>query len=381
MHADLHTRELLRAIVREDAAPNREMLARLAQAIPDWNGLIDLALAHRLGPLLFSRLKEAGEQVPAEAKERLEREYTRNVFHSIANSAELAAILLSFNEAGIPAMPFKGVVLAASLYRDFTLRSAGDLDFLVYERDLQRATSALQARGYELKTETLADGTPAKLDYFEFHFERSSDGMVVELRWKLELQERFQRDLGMDWVWPRRVYAKVGGVDAPNLDPIANLLVLCMHGSKHFWSRMIWICDVARLVDAHPDLDWEEVAREAKRRGLWRAVALGVLLARSLCGASVPEQALKGFASDRATRELAAHFEQSILDEPGKAPPGRLPYSLRILDRADRVRWLLRGEFFRPNERDVAAVRLPSVLRPLYFFVRPLRVLFDRSAR
>lgn len=381
MHADQHARELLRTIVREDAAHDRMALAHLAQAIPDWNGLIDCALAHRLAPLLFSRLNEAGAPIPLQAKERLEREYTRNVFHSIANSTELATILRSFNEQSIAVMPFKGVVLAASLYRDFTLRSAGDLDFLVYERDLQRATSALRARGYELKTETLEDGSPAKLDYFEFHFERSSDGMVVELRWKLELQERFQRDLGMDWVWPRRSAANIGGVDAPNLDPIANLLVLCMHGSKHLWSRMIWICDVARLVQTHPDLDWDEASREAKRRGLWRAVALGVLLAHRVCGARVQEQVLKSFASDAAAREMAAYFEQNVLDQSGEMPPGRIPYSLRTLDGADRLRWLLRGEFLRPNERDVAAVRLPSVLRPLYFFVRPLRVLFDRSAR
>lgn len=381
MQANPHTRELLLAIVREDAAPNRETLASLAQAIPDWNGLIELALVHRLAPLLFSRLNEASAPVPIQAKQRLEREYTRNVFHSIANTTELIAILRSFNELGIPAMPFKGVVLASSVYGDLSLRSAGDLDFLVFENDLQRATSALRARGYELKTETLEDGSPAKLDYFEFHFERASDGMVVELRWKLELQARFQRDLGMDWVWPRRGIANIAGAETPNLDPVANLLVLCMHGSKHLWSRMIWICDVARLVEAYPEIDWNEVKREAKQRGLWRTVALGVLLARRVCGASISERALREFASDRSARELATYFEQSILDEPGKTPPGHIPYSVRILDGADRFRWLLQGEFLRPNDRDLAVVRLPTVLRPLYIFVRPLRVLFDRSAR
>ncbi len=70
-----------------------------------------------------------------------------------------------------------------------------------------------------------------------------------------------------------------------------------------------------------------------------------------------------------------------ILKEPGQLPQGPMPYSLRILDRWDRIRWLLRMEFFRPNERDLAVVRLPAVLRPLYRIVRPLRILFDRSAR
>jgi hypothetical protein len=144
---------------------------------------------------------------------------------------------------------------------------------------------------------------------------------------------------------------------------------------------MIWIYDVARLLDAHPGLDWRQVAREAKQRGLWRALALGALLAHRICGAVAPEWILDRFVSDRAAREMAAHFERCVLEAPGATPAGPLPYNLRILDTRDRIRWLLRGEFLRPNERDLAAVRLPVVLRPLYLFVRPLRILFDRSAR
>ncbi len=34
-------------------------------------------------------------------------------------------------------MPFKGVVLGASVYGDMTARTAGDLDVLIYYRDLQ----------------------------------------------------------------------------------------------------------------------------------------------------------------------------------------------------------------------------------------------------
>lgn len=381
MKADPQTQELLRAVVREPFAPDRQAFARLVDAITDWNSLIRVALEHRLLPLLFSRLNEAGVSIPPEAKKRLESEYTRNMFHSLANAAELVTILRSFDEQGIPAIPFKGIVLAATAYRDLAMRSAGDLDLLIFERDLQQATSALRAKGYELKTETHEDGSPANLDYFEFHFERSSDGMVVELRWKLELQARFRRDLGMEWVWPRRRVANVAGADMPTLDPASNLLILCMHGSKHLWSRMIWICDVARLLEAHPELDWKEVTQEARRRGLWRACALGVLLAHLVCGAAVPDNVLENFGSDRTAREMASHFERRILDAPGLAPSSPMPYSLRILDSADLLSWLLRGEFLRPNERDLAAVRLPVVLRPLYFFVRPFRILFDRSAR
>ena len=71
----------------------------------------------------------------------------------------------------------------------------------------------------------------------------------------------------MDWAWPERRTVTVAGAEVPNLSPEKTLLVLCMHGSKHAWSRLIWICDVAQLLAACPGLDWNKVNREAKRLG------------------------------------------------------------------------------------------------------------------
>ena len=380
--ADQPHRALLTAIVQAPAVDDRQDLADLVKKIVDWDALLDVAREHRLTPLLFSRLCGMDEQIPTEAQTRLRAEYDRNAFHTLANAAELVALVRAFDEQNIPAMPFKGIVLAASVYPSITIRSAGDLDFLVFYRDIGRATSILRAKGYELKTEVQEDGLPAKADYYEFHFERGSDGMVVELRWRLELiQPRFRRDLGMEWIWPRRRTVRVAGVEVPNLDPVSCLLILCMHGTKHLWSRLNWVCDVERFLAAHPELDWKEVTLEAKKRGLWRSLALGILLTKRVCGISVPQVILEGFEADRATRGLAEHFHRSIFEEPGKMPASRVPYDLRILDSGDRVRWLLTMQFLKPNQRDFAVVRLPKALSPLYLLVRPFRMFFDRSAR
>lgn len=386
MRIDQPTRDLLRAIVREAGTNDRLALGELVRAIIDWDALFSVAREHRLLPLLFHRLNSAEVPLPPAAELRLRAEYERNIFHSLANAAELIALVQAFNKQNIVAIPFKGLVLASSAYRNPALRSVGDIDFLIFERDLSRATTYLRSRGYELTTEVLKDGSPANPNYYEFHFERGTDGMVVELRWKLELIDsrlgsRFERNLGMDWVWPRRRTVNISGVEVPNLDPTSTLLILCMHGAKHLWSRLAWVYDVAQTLEANPDLNWGEVEREAERRGLWRALALGVLLAQRICCAPVPEIALRGFASDRAARQMTACFERMIFDRPGQLPLGPVPYALRILDTADRIRWLLKLEFLRPNERDIAFVRFPSMLYPLYFFVRPLRILLDRSAR
>jgi hypothetical protein len=382
MEPDTESCELLHAIARPTV--DAEQIRRLTARIRNWDSLLEIAQEHRVLPMLFLHLRDAGTAVPAIPHDRMRAEYERNVFHTLANTAELIAVLKAFEDEQIPAMPFKGVLLGASIYPGPTMRFAGDIDFLIHLRHLLPATEIILKRGYELKTSTRADGMPHGSEGYEYHFERPADGMVLELCWRLDLTPlRFRREIGLEWAWPRRRVAKLAGAEVPNLDPEATLLVLCMHGSKsiHIWSRLVWICDVAQLLASTPDLKWNEIGEEAKWLGLWRALALGVLLANRIAGAEVPQAVLRSFESDATALNLAKHIEENLFAAPGSTPVGRVPYNVQLLDFRDRVRLLCSPSFLQPNERDRAVLRLPKPLHALYYLIRPLRIFWDRSAR
>lgn len=378
---DQNAVDLLRAITRPSFDPSRTAFTETAAKVERWQDVVEGARVHGILPLLYRRLAETSDIVPPEALQQLKSEFERNALHCMTNAEELLHVLNAFDSAGIEAMPFKGVVLATSAYCDLTMRTAGDIDLLIRFADLNRASEILTQRGYELKTKTLRDGSPEAESYFEYHFERPSDGMILELRWRLELtQPRYRPNLGFDWVWPRRRAVKLAGAAVPNLDPESCLLVLCMHGSKHAWSRWIWVCDVAMLIESLPRLDWEFVRREAKRVGLERCLALGVLLGWH-AGAAVPERVLRLFQADRDMERLAGFFATNILENPGAMPKGRIPYFLSILGFRDRLRCVFSPAILQPNERDRATLRLPKALGHLYYVIRPFRVLLDRSGR
>lgn len=379
---DRDTGNLLRAIIRPRTTGSDETISELAAKIACWEDTIEAALQHGVLPKLYFEFARNNNAIHPEALERTRIEFERNAFHCLANTAELLAVLKAFEHAGIDAMPFKGVVLAASAYGDIVERTAGDLDVLVYYHDLPRAAQILKDRGYELKTKVRKDGSPATENYFEYHFERADDGMVLELRWRLELtQPRYTHDLGMEWAWPRRRTVNLAGSDVPNLDPVSCLLMLCMHGSKHVWSRLIWICDVAKLLESESGLDWDYAQREAKRVGLNRCLALGVLLARNVAGAPVPARVLRHFEADRTVRGLSNFLGEHVAEEPGMLPPGRIPYTVQLLSFRERAAIVLSPSFLRPTDLDRAVVTLPKSLTPLYYFIRPFRILFDRSSR
>lgn len=377
---DPEVAELLSAIARTSIDPLG--LGALAERVKDWNAVIERSRQHRISPMCYLRLERAGSHVPSGVLEQLRLDYERNAVHNLANAAELISILKMFEGDSIPAIPFKGVVLAASAYGNMMARHGGDLDLLVRWSDVTKATALLVATGYILRSSIKQDGAPTYPYCYEYNFFRPADGIVVELRWRLDgMYPRLGRDLGLDWVWPSRRAAMLAGAEVPSLSPEIALLFLCDHGIKHTWSQMVWISDIAHLLASSPDLDWETAIREARSVGLWRSLAFGVLLAYEVADAPVPRPILNRLQSSSAARRIADHFAKSVFEAPGRGPGGHLPYRVQLLDFHDRIRMLCSLEFLRPNERDRAAVPLPEWLDPLYYLIRPLRLLMDRSPR
>lgn len=373
-------RDLLLAVVQDSTDPG--YIQTLASGIADWDRLIDLAMQHRVVPNVVLRLAEMGTAVPNHALDRLHREYDRIVLHNLSNAAELIAVLQEFSREGIRAIPFKGVVLATSVYGDLLKRPSGDLDLLIDRRDLARASQLILERGYELRSPVAKEDTSEEPGPYEHTFVRSSNGMVLELRWRLDLvSNRFRRNLGMDWVWPHCRTMVLSGAQVPDLEPEFLLLILCMHGSKHSWSRLMWICDIAKLLASAPSMKWELVLAEAGRQGLRRSLALGILLANHITGVAVPHEVLHRFEADKAACRLAEHFSRNLLENPGQNPPGRVPYGIHLLNFSDRMQLIFSLSFLRPSDRDREIFDLPERLRSLYLLLRPLRLLSDRSAR
>src|ERR1700750_1185957 len=140
MGADYESCELLRLVARSS---DPEQISGLAMRVRDWDSLLRLSEEHRVLPMLFLQLADVGSAVPVFVQERLRAEYDRNIFHNLANAVELIEVLKALKDEMILAMPFKGVVLGASIYHDLTTRPAGDLDLLIYHRDLVRATTVV----------------------------------------------------------------------------------------------------------------------------------------------------------------------------------------------------------------------------------------------
>jgi hypothetical protein len=379
---DPAAQELLMAIVRLSREVKSQSVSQLAGKVRDWDSFLDLAGIHGITSFAYSYLRRYGVELPPAVETRLRVEFERNAVQCFINAAELVSILDEFSRAMIPVLPYKGVALAASIYGDLAARPAGDLDLLVRREHLVRASEVLVERGFTRLTHIHEDGTPIVQGLHEYQFERASDGLLLELRWKLDLDHPgFTRNLNMDWLLPNTCEVNFAGARIQQLKPEMTLVVLCMHGSKHGWPRLIWILDVAQLLTSFPSLDWDEVIRLAGRSGLSKTLALGVILAHRVVGVKVPENLLHRFTSNSTISALARDIEQALFEFSSDDPASRTGYKVQLLQYGDRIRYLLTLGPLKPNEEDRAALPLPKPLHGLYYLIRPFRILWNRREK
>lgn len=299
-HIDAARAERVRQLLREDV---------------NWDSLLHLALRHGLGPLLFWHLNAVGhDAVPSAALDQLRRDFYANVQHSLCLARELLKLLQLFAAQGIRALSFKGPLLAATAYGNLSLRQFRDLDILVQKQDLFRARDLLLAQGYQTKAQ-LDDKSEAGYLQSKYYIFVRADGRVrVDLQWQI-VGKSFRFPLYIERVWERLQPVSFAGATVLHFPPEDLLLILCVHGSKHLWRKLKWVCDVAELIRVHRGMDWGHALDQARRTDSERMLTLGLFLAHDLLGTTLPEGVLQRVQADRAIQPVAAQVRATLFVE------------------------------------------------------------------
>jgi Uncharacterised nucleotidyltransferase len=362
------------------SAERRARIANWNLPAIDWSKFVDLAEHHGVLPLAAPNLiellcVESVRGLPPEIERSLRSAYEANLRRGLWFSAELARIMRHFEAKQLRAIPYKGPVLAQSVYLDVGLRSFSDLDFLISSVDFEPAKQALAEIGYR----PAADLTPAVERFWlrrgnERSFDSAAGKNLLELQWAL-LPYFYGVDLDVEDLLARAGRTVVGECEMPCLSPEDSLLVLCLHAAKHLWARLIWLADIAETLrsQSQPEtIDYSLVFSRARALGIARILGVSFWLVKNVLCAELPQTAEAMIATDPQTSVLGHEFAERLAR--GAAYDFESTEYFRLMlrlreRRGDRWRYLCRL-VWTPGAGDVAAVRLPEALFPLYRMVR-----------
>lgn len=361
------------AALLECSSPHPD-LARLGNLLGEASApeLLDLAGVHGVVALLATSLRHYDAELePPGIAQRIRDTHRAQVLASLKMTAELFRLVRFFSESKLDVMLVKGPTLALRAYGDAGARQYGDLDFVLRQRDILRATELMTSAGYQ--PEISIGAIRAQKIPGQYVFVRVAAPLLVELHTEGTMRY-FPHGLPVEEFFSRQQFVSLDGHEVPALSIEDELILICIHGAKHLWERLTLVADVAAFTARQTQLNWERCFATARGVGAQRMLCTGLLLARNLLRAPLPPEILDRLRTDSLAGRLATQIA-TWLPAAGDAPPGLLSRALyRLRMRGNPlvgVAYLLRLTFsptqedWSPAEGEQSGGRLASVRRPM----------------
>jgi hypothetical protein len=373
--------DFLLASIRTAAGLNEAMtIQACSENSIEWPSLLARANNHGLAPLLHRYLDNFAHQnnAPQNIRQTLLHDFRINGVLTLSMSNELCRIHSRFKKAGIPLVPIKGPTFGKYVYGNSCFRPFCDLDFLIKKQHVMQAKAIFLADGFQPQYPLDRKQEIALLRHeCEYPFYHHGKDLLAEIHWKL-VPEYGSFGFSSDEIWEHLIPFEFFGLQMMIPSPEYMLLILIIHnGGKHQWERLLWILDIAQLIQSCKQMHWTEVMGIAAQKGMSRALGLGLYMAHDLFAVELPQSILAGIHEDKRIKILAGKVYQRLFAHP-QSPPSKLEhlrFSLEMRNRPmDKFRYCL-SQFTMSDIEDRRRVNLPEPLTPVYGLMRLARWL------
>lgn len=358
-------------------ATNAIQMRTLLQEDLNWAYLIQTAARHKVTPLLYKTLKNTyPEAVPKRILNQLRDHFHSTALYNLLLTKELLKLLALFKDNNIAALSFKGPVLATTVYGHVALRQFYDIDVLVHKHNILKARDLLIAQGYQLCGGEDTDISHQLQHSHAWPMIHPETRVSIDLHWNL-IPTYFdsKTDFSAEMQWESLDSTLLLDTMIPNLNPEDLLLILCLHGSGETWASLGRCCDVAQVIRTYQNINWALVLEKARKLHKERHLFVGLAIASHLLGVKIPDFLQPTIQSDSCVKWFQSRIRESLFLSDGSSEifNSRLFTFMMKSYGWERVQYFFNQ--MKPNEKDIAVLPLPALLYPLYWLIRPIRLI------
>lgn len=234
----------------------------------EWKGSVDFeeldAASLRLLPLLHRNLSQHGVEDVLMGRFKGIHRMTWYRNHRLFRN--MASVVRSLQDIGLPTMMLKGAALIALYYRDHGLRAVGDVDVLVPTKDASAALDLLVRSGWgskKLKSPSML--TESYLAHLHGVLLKDAAAQRFDLHWHV-LIDSCGANADAEF-WGGAVEVELEDVRTYALNPTDQLLHVCVHGAR--WATpptFQWAADAMTVMrSAEPGIDWTRLVTQVEK--------------------------------------------------------------------------------------------------------------------
>lgn len=239
----------------------------------------------------------------------------------------LADIDAALAEDGMRAVALKGVLFAERHYALPSGRATSDIDLMIHESDVERATRSLARVGFHV-----SEGDEEERFRREHHHLHLYGERLPPLELHFHAYRGFGAILRSEPLMERaQVYRELRAVRV--LSPADEVVYLAVHAAAHRFIRLGWLYDLRLLIERMARAELEEASRMARATGYARVLAYTAGLLAEGFGMD-PEVLAPLGRLDAARRRLV---ERVVVEpkSPLRRAATRFAYSVALCDRPE----------------------------------------------
>jgi|GEM_PF-6268209 len=359
-----------------------ELSLFIAESKVDWQVFGQIAKAHKIMPVIYKVLSAHTREIPNDFLEKMRGYCLKTAAANMRNFEELVRLHQLLKKNGIRNIPYKGVLLSYLLFGDLIARETSDIDFLIDKKDFREAHRLLENDAYKPRFYNQDFEKQFLSTSHELLYRRKTEtgAFKIELHWAAT-SVMMDVQLPDKYLFEHTENLQLSGASIDVFDPESHFVMLLVHhGVNDVWRSLRHCLDVTLYVEQYRDkINWAKFKNLLVNTRLLHTTTVGFDISRHLFGVEPPP----GFEAGQPTPDsLFENILQFPPLEKGKLNFSNLKQQLFLRD-SFKSRVSLLVAYARagitPNIRDMEAYAIPKWLYPLYYILKPFRIISRRG--
>jgi len=268
----------------------------------NWRSVLDRAAYEGVLPLFSRNLKSFRDRIPETLSRQMKNAYLANLARNSRLFHKLVPLLRAFDRGGLRAVLTRGGRLAETVYHDWGLRYFVDIDFMVHPGETKLLVEVLEQQGYwENSHASRFPGEDVRELAWIMETGFHKDDLILDFHFNFPgIEIPLDADVG---IWDHIQSLDFFGIPAKIFAPEYELCLLCLHGQKHCYERLIWLTDIAELA-ALPEIDWQKFVDICRALEISAQVYYGFYLVNMLWSDTISMDVIKNLEPGRIRKKI-----------------------------------------------------------------------------